>query len=93
MYVCVHTYYGYYGNKNVLIQIPAGHHGTPEVAIKMIKKEYIDQDPKIRENLEREIDIMRLLSDCTYSVMLHNVIVSYYKYTLLNCVSTIYGNI
>ena len=56
----------------------------------MIKKEYIDQDPKVQENLQREIDIMRMLSDCTYSVRLHNVIVScYLPYMEL---FTIYGN-
>ena len=45
----------------------------------MIKKEYIDQDPKVQENLDREINIMKMLSNCTYSVRLYNVIVSYYK--------------
>lgn len=50
-----------------------GCHVSTDVAIKMIKKEYIDQDPKVQENLQREIDIMKMLSDCTYSVRLHNV--------------------
>ena len=45
------------------------------MAIKTVKKEFIDQDPKVKENLEREINIMKALSTCQYAVRLHNVMV------------------
>ena len=32
-----------------------------EVAVKVVRKEYMKQDPKVRENLEREIKILKLL--------------------------------
>ena len=32
-----------------------------EMAVKVVRKEYMKQDPKVRENLEREIKILRLL--------------------------------
>ncbi|XP_065893647.1 uncharacterized protein [Dysidea avara] len=47
--------------------------GALEVAIKTVKKEFIDQDPKVKENLDREIAIMKALSSCQYAVRLHNV--------------------
>jgi len=59
------------------------------VAIKTVKKEFIDQDPKVKENLDREIEIMKALSDCQYAVRLHNVMVRLsnlivYTYTGVN---------
>ena len=45
------------------------------MAIKTVKKEFIDQDPKVKENLDREIAIMKALSSCQYAVRLHNVMV------------------
>ena len=47
--------------------------GTMEVAVKVVKKEFFKQDPKVRENLEREIRIMKLLRGCDYVVRLLHV--------------------
>ena len=59
---------------NIILQAPG--QGATEVAIKTVKKEFIDQDPKVKENLDREIAIMKVLSTCQYAVKLHNVMVS-----------------
>ena len=50
--------------------------GKEEVAVKAVSKSYFKQDPKVRENLEREIRIMKLLKNCEYVVHLHHVQVS-----------------
>ena len=44
--------------------------------MKAVSKSYFKQDPKVRENLEREIRIMKLLRNCEYVVHLHHVQVS-----------------
>ena len=31
------------------------------MAVKVVRREYFKQDPKVRENLEREIKILKLL--------------------------------
>ena len=41
--------------------------------MKVVRKEFFKQDPKVRENLEREIRIMKLLRGCEYVVHLHHV--------------------
>ena len=47
--------------------------GKEEVAVKAVSKSYFKQDPKVRENLEREIRIMKLLKTCDYVVRLCHV--------------------
>ena len=47
--------------------------GKEEVAVKAVSKSYFKQDPKVRENLEREIRIMKLLKNCEYVVHLNHV--------------------
>ena len=47
--------------------------GTEEVAVKVVRKEFFKQDPKVRENLDREIRILKLLRGCEYVVHLHHV--------------------
>ena len=46
------------------------------MAVKAVSKSYFKQDPKVRENLEREIRIMKLLRNCEYVVQLNHVQVS-----------------
>ena len=46
--------------------------GTQEVAVKVVRKEFFKQDPKVRENLDREIRILTLLRGCEYVVHLHH---------------------
>jgi len=43
------------------------------VAVKVVRKEFFKQDPKVRENLDREIRILKLLRGCEYVVHLHHV--------------------
>ena len=47
--------------------------GKEEVAVKAVSKAYFKQDPKVRENLEREIRIMKHLRNCEYVVHLNHV--------------------
>ena len=47
--------------------------GLTEVAVKVVRKEFFKQDPKVRENLEREIRILKLLRGCEYVVHLYHV--------------------
>ena len=47
--------------------------GKEEVAVKAVSKSYFKQDPKVRENLERKIRIMKLLKNCEYVVHLNHV--------------------
>lgn len=46
--------------------------GTREVAVKVVRKEFFKQDPKVRENLDREIRILTLLRGCEYVVHLYH---------------------
>jgi serine/threonine protein kinase len=41
--------------------------------VKAVSKSYFKQDPKVKENLEREIRIMKLLKNCEYVVRLEHV--------------------
>ena len=41
--------------------------------MKVVRKEFFKQDPKVRENLEREIRILKLLRGCEYVVHLYHV--------------------
>ena len=50
--------------------------GTIEVAVKVVRREFFKQDPKVRENLDREIRILKLLRGCEYVVQLYHVQVS-----------------
>lgn len=50
--------------------------GSTEVAVKVVRKEFFKQDPKVRENLEREIRILKLLRGCEYVVQILHVQVS-----------------
>ena len=43
------------------------------MAVKAVSKSYFKQDPKVKENLEREIRIMKLLRNCEYVVHLDHV--------------------
>lgn len=43
------------------------------MAVKVVRKEFFKQDPKVRENLEREIRILKLLRGCEYVVQLFHV--------------------
>ena len=52
--------------------------GRQEVAVKAVSKSFFKQDPKVKENLEREIRIMKLLKNCEYVVRLEHVQVSQY---------------
>ena len=47
--------------------------GTTEVAVKVVRREFFKQDPKVRENLDREIRILKLLRGCEYVVQLYHV--------------------
>ncbi len=47
--------------------------GNSEVEVKVVRKEYFKQDPKVRENLKREIRILKLLRGCEYVVQLYHV--------------------
>ncbi len=51
--------------------------------MKVVRKEFFKQDPKVRENLEREIRIMKLLRGCEYVVHLFHVQVRTYMPTVL----------
>ena len=44
--------------------------------MKAVSKSFFKQDPKVKENLEREIRIMKLLKNCEYVVRLEHVQVS-----------------
>lgn len=50
--------------------------GSTEVAVKVVRKEFFKQDPKVKENLEREIRILKLLRGCEYVVQVLHVQVS-----------------
>ena len=50
--------------------------GTKEVAVKVVSKAFFKQDPKVRENLDREIRILKILRGCEYVVHLFHVQVS-----------------
>ncbi len=50
--------------------------GSKEVAVKTVNKDFFKQDPKVRENLDREIRIMKILRGCEYVVHLFHVQVS-----------------
>ena len=50
--------------------------GKKEVAVKVILKERFQQDAKLKENLDREIRIMKLLRGCEYVVHLDYMEVS-----------------
>ena len=41
--------------------------------MKVVRKEVFRQDPKVRENLDREIRILKLLRGCEYVVHLFHV--------------------
>lgn len=41
--------------------------------MKVVRKEFFKQDPKVRENLEREIRILKLLRGCECVVHLFHV--------------------
>ena len=41
--------------------------------MKVVRKEFFKQDRKVKENLEREIRVMKLLRGCEYVVHLHHV--------------------
>ena len=45
----------------------------------MVRREFFKQDPKVRENLDREIRILKLLRGCEYVVQLYHVQVSEIK--------------
>jgi len=47
--------------------------GSKEVAVKVVRKEFFKQDPKVKENLDREIRILKLLRGCDYVVQLYHV--------------------
>jgi len=51
---------------------PTLQEGTMEVAVKVVRKEFFKQDPKVRENLDREIRILTLLRGCEYVVHLYH---------------------
>ena len=36
--------------------------------MKVIDRSYLKKDPKIKENLEREISILKLMKECDYVV-------------------------
>lgn len=57
--------------------------GNTEVAVKVVRKEFFKQDPKVRENLEREIRILKLLRGCEYVVQILHVQVSVVGSTLV----------
>ena len=40
--------------------------------MKVVRKEFFKQDPKLKENLEREIKILKLLRGCEYVVHLNH---------------------
>ena len=46
--------------------------------MKVVRKEYFKQDPKVRENLEREIRILKLLRGCEYVVQILHVQVEHH---------------
>ena len=50
--------------------------GTTEVAVKVIRREFFKLDPKVRENVDREIKLLKLLRGCEYVVQLYHVQVS-----------------
>ena len=43
------------------------------MAVKVVRREFFKQDPKVRENLDREIRILKLLRGCEYVVQLYHV--------------------
>ena len=52
--------------------VPQPQAGTTEVAVKVVRREFFKQDPKVRENLDREIRILKLLRGCEYVVQLYH---------------------
>lgn len=66
--------------------------------MKAVSKSYFKQDPKVRENLEREIRIMKLLKNCEFVVRLNHVQVRllavwrcvHYTFTLAVDVACVY---
>lgn len=46
--------------------------GKEEVAVKAVSKSEFKQDPIIRENLDWELRIMRLLRGCQYVLHIHH---------------------
>eukprot|EP00731_Ephydatia_muelleri_P023553 Em0015g1136a len=47
--------------------------GKLDVAVKVVQKHFFKQDPKVKENLEREIRILKVLKNCEYVVHLYHV--------------------
>lgn len=45
--------------------------------MKVVPKHFFKQDPKVKENLEREIRILKVLKNCEYVVHLYHVEVSW----------------
>lgn len=58
---------------NSVLEILYAKDGSTEVAVKVVRKDYFKQDPKVRENLEREIRILKLLRGCEYVVKILHV--------------------
>ena len=44
--------------------------------MKVVRREFFKQDPKVRENLDREIRILKMLRGIEYVVQLYHVQVS-----------------
>lgn len=44
-----------------------------EVAVKVVKRQFFKRDPKVRENLDREIKLLKLLQDCEYVMQLYHL--------------------
>lgn len=42
--------------------------GKREVAVKVVERSFLNKDRKLKENLEREISILKLMTDCDYVV-------------------------
>ena len=56
--------------------------GSSQVAVKVIEKALLKQEPKQKENLEREINIMKLLANCEFVVKILDAQVRTYVYTV-----------
>lgn len=52
--------------------LPLSQDGKNEVAVKVIQKSFMKKEPKLKENLYRETQILRLIAetDCDYVVKL-----------------------
>ena len=59
----------------------------------MVRKEYFKQDPKVRENLEREIRILKLLRGYEYVVQILHVQVNQFSLSNSSCVWIIWYNL